>query len=112
MVRQGYRDGDKYFQSTTPDLNALTGAVVGGPAHDDSFQDARYVSQSEPTTYTNTPFAATFRFISILSISWGVFLMQFCVFIFIFYDVVLLLCSRIYKLIDERVYWRCIVGVK
>ncbi|KAG2398261.1 Endoglucanase 1 [Vigna angularis] len=50
------RDGDVYFKSDKPNLNVLTGALVGGPAEDDSFQDSRFnVSQSEPTTYINAP---------------------------------------------------------
>ncbi|KAK4285121.1 hypothetical protein QN277_001863 [Acacia crassicarpa] len=53
----GCRDGDPYFKSNAPNLNVLTGALVGGPADDDSFEDSRYnVSQSEPTTYINAPF--------------------------------------------------------
>ena len=49
-------DGDKYFKAQTPNPNLLIGAIVGGPAQDDSFQDSRYdVSQSEPTTYINAP---------------------------------------------------------
>jgi endoglucanase len=53
----GCRGGDQYFESDKPDINQLTGAVVGGPAEDDSFQDSRYdVPQSEPTTYINSPF--------------------------------------------------------
>ncbi|XP_050898486.1 endoglucanase 8 [Lathyrus oleraceus] len=59
----GCRDGDKYFQSETPNINVLTGAIVGGPADDDSFQDSRYnVSQSEPTTYINAPFVGVFAY--------------------------------------------------
>jgi endoglucanase len=59
----GCRDGDKYFQSSTPNLNVLIGAIVGGPANDDSFQDSRYnVSQSEPTTYINAPFVGVLAY--------------------------------------------------
>ncbi|KAK2379591.1 endoglucanase [Trifolium repens] len=59
----GCRDGDKYFQSSTPNINVLTGAIVGGPADDDSFQDSRYnVSQSEPTTYINAPFVGVLAY--------------------------------------------------
>jgi hypothetical protein len=59
----GCRDGDKYFQSSAPNINVLTGAIVGGPADDDSFQDPRYnVSQSEPTTYINAPFVGVLAY--------------------------------------------------
>ncbi|WJX61811.1 cellulase [Trifolium repens] len=59
----GCRDGDKYFQSSAPNINVLTGAIVGGPADDDSFQDSRYnVSQSEPTTYINAPFVGVLAY--------------------------------------------------
>jgi len=33
----GCRDEDKYFQSSTPNLNVLTRAIVGGPSDDGSF---------------------------------------------------------------------------
>ncbi|XP_054816967.1 endoglucanase 4-like [Prosopis cineraria] len=51
------RDGDQYFKTNAPNPNVLVGAVVGGPAEDDTFEDSRYnVGQSEPTTYLNAPF--------------------------------------------------------
>ncbi|XP_054816963.1 endoglucanase 8-like [Prosopis cineraria] len=51
------RDGDQYFQTNAPNPNVLVGAVIGGPAEDDAFEDSRYnVGQSEPTTYLNAPF--------------------------------------------------------
>ncbi|KAK7312078.1 hypothetical protein VNO77_35645 [Canavalia gladiata] len=57
------RDGDKYFALASPNLNILTGAVVGGPANDDSFQDSRSnVSQSEPCTYINAPFVGVLAY--------------------------------------------------
>jgi hypothetical protein len=57
------RDGDKYFQSLTPNINVLIGAIVGGPAENDSFQDSRYnVPQSEPTTYINAPFVGVLAY--------------------------------------------------
>ncbi|XP_027911709.1 endoglucanase 8-like [Vigna unguiculata] len=59
----GCRDGDSYFKSEKPNLNVLTGAVVGGPANDDSFQDSRFnVSQSEPATYINAPFVGVLAY--------------------------------------------------
>ena len=48
--------GHLYFESQDPNQNLLTGAVVGGPVHNDSYSDSRYnSSQSEPTTYMNAP---------------------------------------------------------
>ncbi|TKY68017.1 Endoglucanase 8 [Spatholobus suberectus] len=59
----GCRDGDQYFKTEKPNPNVLTGAVVGGPAEDDSFQDSRYnVGQSEPTTYINAPFVGVLAY--------------------------------------------------
>ncbi|KAK7258237.1 hypothetical protein RIF29_32797 [Crotalaria pallida] len=59
----GCFDGSKYFNLTTPDPNILTGAVVGGPMEDDSFQDSRHnVTQSEPTTYINAPFVGVLAY--------------------------------------------------
>jgi len=61
--RLGCRDGDKYLNSDEPNLNVLEGALAGGPADDDSFQDSRYnVSQSEPTTYINAPFVGVLAY--------------------------------------------------
>ncbi|XP_027187102.1 endoglucanase 8-like [Cicer arietinum] len=60
----GCRDGDKYFQTSAPNINILTGAIVGGPAEDDSFEDSRYnVPQSEPATYINAPFVGVLAYI-------------------------------------------------
>ena len=57
------RDGDTYFKTSNPDINPHVGAIVGGPAEDDSFQDSRYnVSQSEPTTYINAPFVGVLAY--------------------------------------------------
>ncbi|KAF7824890.1 Endoglucanase 8 [Senna tora] len=61
--RMGCRDGDQFFKSDSPNPNVLVGAVVGGPAQDDSFKDSRYdVGQSEPTTYINAPFVGVLAF--------------------------------------------------
>ncbi|ONI22328.1 hypothetical protein PRUPE_2G121700 [Prunus persica] len=50
-------EGDLYFKSNDPNPNILVGAIVGGPAEDDTFEDSRSnVQQSEPTTYINAPF--------------------------------------------------------
>ncbi|XP_048429339.1 endoglucanase 4-like [Pyrus x bretschneideri] len=49
--------GDEYFKSNSPNPNLLTGAIVGGPAENDTFEDSRSnVAQSEPTTYINAAF--------------------------------------------------------
>lgn len=57
------REGDAYFNSDKPKPNELTGAVVGGPAEDDSLQDSRSnVAQSEPTTYINAPFVGALAY--------------------------------------------------
>ncbi|XP_024164480.1 endoglucanase 17 [Rosa chinensis] len=57
------RGGDVYWQSQGPNLNLLTGAIVGGPAENDTFQDSRYnVPQSEPTTYINAPFVGVLAY--------------------------------------------------
>ncbi|RHN59816.1 putative cellulase [Medicago truncatula] len=59
----GCRDGDEHFQSSKPNINVLTGAIVGGPAYDDSFLDSRLnISQSEPTTYINAPFVGVLAY--------------------------------------------------
>nr|XP_027187103.1 endoglucanase 8-like [Cicer arietinum] len=59
----GCSDGAKYFESQTPNINILTGAIVGGPAEDDSFEDSRYnVPQSEPATYINAPFVGVLAY--------------------------------------------------
>ncbi|KAL3017170.1 hypothetical protein AAZX31_06G259300 [Glycine max] len=64
------REGDQYFKSEKPNPNILTGAVVGGPAEDDSFQDSRYnVGQSEPTTYINAPFVGLLAYFNKHTIS-------------------------------------------
>jgi endoglucanase len=61
--KMGCRDGDYYFKSHQHDINELTGALVGGPAEDDSFKDSRYdVAQSEPTTYMNSPFVGVLAY--------------------------------------------------
>ena len=61
----GCRDGDEFFKSDEPNPNVLTGAVVGGPAFDDSFQDSRYnCTQSEPTTYINAPFVGVLAYLN------------------------------------------------
>ncbi|KHN32443.1 Endoglucanase 8 [Glycine soja] len=64
------REGDQYFKSEKPNPNILTGAVVGGPAEDVSFQDSRYnAGQSEPTTYVNAPFVGLLAYFNKPTIS-------------------------------------------
>lgn len=59
----GCRDGDRYLYSQNPDMNQLTGAIIGGPAGDDSFSDSRMdVGQTEPTTYINAPFVGVLAY--------------------------------------------------
>ncbi|KAL6131868.1 hypothetical protein ACLB2K_070241 [Fragaria x ananassa] len=56
-------DGDQYFKSETPNQNLLVGAVIGGPAKNDTFEDSRYnPGQSEPVTYNNAPFVGVLAF--------------------------------------------------
>lgn len=51
------RDGDKYFSSPNPNMNELTGAILGGPDANDKFNNSREViEQTEPITYINAPF--------------------------------------------------------
>ncbi|CAN6566601.1 unnamed protein product [Malus baccata var. baccata] len=59
-------EGDLYFKSADPNPNLLIGAVVGGPAENDTFQDSRYnVPQSEPTTYINAPFVGVLAYFKV-----------------------------------------------
>lgn len=62
------RGGDLYWASEGPNLNLVIGAIVGGPAEDDTFQDSRYnVPQSEPTTYINAPFVGVLAYFKSLN---------------------------------------------
>lgn len=50
------KDGTDYYKSPNPNLNPHVGAVVGGPADDDVYEDDRAdFRKSEPTTYINAP---------------------------------------------------------
>ncbi|XP_047336051.1 endoglucanase 4-like [Impatiens glandulifera] len=50
------KEGSMYFNSIQPNMNLLTGAIVGGPDINDKFDDSRAnFVQTEPTTYTNAP---------------------------------------------------------
>nr|DAD47865.1 TPA_asm: hypothetical protein HUJ06_017802 [Nelumbo nucifera] len=52
----GCKDGTPYILTSNPNPNVLVGAVVGGPAVDDTYADSRTLfRQSEPTTYINAP---------------------------------------------------------
>ncbi|PIA50106.1 hypothetical protein AQUCO_01300682v1 [Aquilegia coerulea] len=52
----GCHDGTPYYRSKNPNMNELTGAVVGGPLQNDTYPDKRSrFEQSEPTTYINAP---------------------------------------------------------
>ncbi|KAL6135151.1 hypothetical protein ACLB2K_067379 [Fragaria x ananassa] len=60
--------GTPYFETQAPNQNLLIGAIVGGPAENDSFEDSRYnVPQSEPTTYINAPFVGVLAHFKSLS---------------------------------------------
>ncbi|GJP29464.1 hypothetical protein CLOM_g16738 [Closterium sp. NIES-68] len=53
----GCNDGWPYFQAKAPNLNVLTGAVIGGPDSTDAFRDERdNYQQCEPSTSINAPF--------------------------------------------------------
>ncbi|KAL2329369.1 hypothetical protein Fmac_022796 [Flemingia macrophylla] len=59
----GCHDGQPYFDTQNPNPNILVGAVTGGPAEDDTYEDSRYnVPQSEPTTYINAPFVGVLAY--------------------------------------------------
>ncbi|PRQ59837.1 putative cellulase [Rosa chinensis] len=59
----GCKDGSVYFNSSNPNPNMLTGAVVGGPDIKDSYEDSRVdFVQSEPTTYINAPFVGVLAY--------------------------------------------------
>ncbi|GMH02794.1 hypothetical protein Nepgr_004633 [Nepenthes gracilis] len=57
------KDGSNYFNSSSPNLNVLVGAVVGGPGEDDAYEDDRAdFRKSEPTTYINAPFVGALAY--------------------------------------------------
>lgn len=48
---------DQYYYSSSPNINILTGAIVGGPNQNDAYPDERTdYSHSEPATYINAAF--------------------------------------------------------
>ncbi|XP_033140644.1 endoglucanase 9 isoform X1 [Brassica rapa] len=50
-------DGLQFLNTSNPNPNILTGAIVGGPNEKDAYADNREdFIQSEPTTYINAPF--------------------------------------------------------
>ncbi|CAI7736066.1 unnamed protein product, partial [Closterium sp. NIES-53] len=56
-TRMGCNDGWPAFQSKAPNVNVLTGAVIGGPDSSDAFRDERdNYQQVEPSTSINAPF--------------------------------------------------------
>ncbi|CAK7337054.1 unnamed protein product [Dovyalis caffra] len=62
-ARIGCHDGNNYMVTSSPNQNALVGAIVGGPDEHDQFLDSRLnVSQSEPTTYMNSPFVGALAY--------------------------------------------------
>lgn len=57
------KEGSIYFNSSSPNPNVLVGAVVGGPAEDDLYEDDRVdFRKSEPTTYINAPFVGVLAY--------------------------------------------------
>ncbi|CAI0375082.1 unnamed protein product [Linum tenue] len=57
------KEGSVYFNSTGPNPNVLTGAIVGGPSEDDEYPDDRAdFKKSEPTTYINAPFVGVLAY--------------------------------------------------
>ncbi|KAJ9562851.1 hypothetical protein OSB04_008011 [Centaurea solstitialis] len=57
------KDGSVYCNSSSPNPNVLTGALVGGPQEDDEYEDDRLdFKKSEPTTYINAPFVGALAF--------------------------------------------------
>ncbi|KAI3927056.1 hypothetical protein MKW92_049551 [Papaver armeniacum] len=57
------QDGSSYFKSSKPNRNVLLGAIVGGPALNDSYPDTRWLPYySEPTTYVNAPFVGVLAY--------------------------------------------------
>nr|AAP38171.1 endo-1,4-beta-glucanase [Lilium longiflorum] len=61
----GCDEGFQYYNTSNPNPNILTGAVVGGPDENDSFADDRdNYSQSEPATYINAPLVGTLAFLA------------------------------------------------
>ncbi|CAI5950928.1 unnamed protein product [Closterium sp. NIES-64] len=56
-TRMGCNDGWPAFKSKAPNVNVLTGAVIGGPDSSDAFRDERdNYQQVEPSTSINAPF--------------------------------------------------------
>ncbi|KAF6174689.1 hypothetical protein GIB67_008744 [Kingdonia uniflora] len=61
--RIGCKDGTPYFENSGPNHNNLIGAVVGGPALNDTYSDSRGLFiESEPTTYINAPLVGILAF--------------------------------------------------
>ncbi|XP_056158884.1 endoglucanase 4-like [Syzygium oleosum] len=59
----GCKDWEPYFESSSPNPNQLTGAVVGGPDIEDRYNDSRaHFVHSEPTTYINAPLVGVLAF--------------------------------------------------
>ncbi|CAN1125117.1 Endoglucanase 24 [Linum perenne] len=55
--------GSAYYNSSGPNPNVLTGAIVGGPGVDDKFKDDRTdFRKSEPATYINAPFVGVLAY--------------------------------------------------
>ncbi|KAF8044336.1 hypothetical protein BT93_A2356 [Corymbia citriodora subsp. variegata] len=60
----GCKDGTPYFESSDPNPNQLTGAIVGGPDFEDRYNNSRAdFVHTEPTTYINAPLVGVLAFL-------------------------------------------------
>ncbi|XP_064968014.1 endoglucanase 11-like isoform X1 [Musa acuminata AAA Group] len=60
----GCQAGFQYLDSSSPNPNILTGAVVGGPDQNDAFTDDRKdFSHAEPATYINAPLVGSLAYL-------------------------------------------------
>lgn len=60
----GCQAGFQYLDSSSPNPNILTGAVVGGPDQIDAFTDDRKdFSHAEPATYINAPLVGSLAYL-------------------------------------------------
>lgn len=59
----GCKGGTPYFESSSPNPNELTGAIVGGPDVQDRYNDSRAdPGHSEAATYYNAPFVGVLAY--------------------------------------------------
>ncbi|KAG6493743.1 hypothetical protein ZIOFF_048745 [Zingiber officinale] len=63
--RIGCQAGFQYYSSSSPNLNILTGGIVGGPDQSDAYSDDRGdYSRSEPATYINAPLVGSLAYLA------------------------------------------------